>query len=36
MLSGRQNDTVTDEPVAELASQEAKSQALKEGFDLLV
>ena len=36
MLSGRQNDAVTDEPVAELASQEAKSQALKEGFDLLV
>jgi hypothetical protein len=36
MLAGRQNDTVTDEPVADLASQEAKSQALKEGFDLLV
>jgi flagellar hook-length control protein FliK len=36
MLAGRQNDTGTDEPVADLASQEAKSQALKEGFDLLV
>lgn len=36
MLAGRQNDTVTEEPVADLASQEAKSQALKEGFDLLV
>ena len=36
MLSGRQNDSVTDEAVAELANQEAKSQALKEGFDLLV
>ena len=36
MLSGRQNDAVTDEAVAELANQEAKPQALKEGFDLLV
>ena len=36
MLSGRQNDSVTDEAVAELANQEAKPQALKEGFDLLV
>ena len=36
MLPGRQNDAVTDEPGAELASQAAKTQGLKEGFDLLV
>ena len=36
MFSGRKNDAVTDESAAELASQEAKPQALNEGFDLLV
>ena len=36
MLLGKQNDAATDEPVAELTSQETSARALKQGFDLLV